>query len=90
MVGLAGLALQDAKRFWLGVNLALLAAVVYMLSRATGIPVERIALLAFYGHNFLAANFVYGQYYVFLLCVMADAVPPSFLTCSEPIGRWRC
>ncbi len=67
MVGLAGLPLQDAKRVWLGVNLALLAAVVYMLACVTGIPFEQIALLAFCGHSSLAANFVYGQYYVFLL-----------------------
>src|SRR5438067_364040 len=43
MVGLAGLPLQDAKRVWLAINLALLAAVVYMLARATGISLERIA-----------------------------------------------
>jgi hypothetical protein len=67
MVGLAGLPLQDAKRVWLVVNLALLAAVIYMLARATGISLERIALLAFCGYSSLAANFLYGQYYVFLL-----------------------
>jgi hypothetical protein len=67
MVGLAGLPLQEAKRAWLGINLALLVAVYFMLARATGISLEQIALLAFCGFNSLAANFVIGQYYVFLL-----------------------
>jgi len=67
IVGLAALPVQDAKRVWLGVNLALLAAVVYMLARATGISIEQVALLAFCGFGSLAANFLYGQYYVFLL-----------------------
>jgi hypothetical protein len=67
MVGLAGLPVQDAKRVWLAVNLALLAAVIYMLARATGISFEQIALLAFCGFSSLALNFVYGQYHVFLL-----------------------
>ena len=67
MAGFAGLPLQDAKRVWLGVNLTLLAAIIYMLARATGFSLEQIALLAFCGFSSLAANFVSGQYYIFLL-----------------------
>jgi hypothetical protein len=67
MVALAGLPPQEAKRVWLAANLALLAAVVYMLARITGISFSLIALLAFCGFTSLATNFIYGQYYVFLL-----------------------
>ena len=67
MIPFAGLVPQHAKRVWLVINLALLAAVVGMLARVTGIPWEQIAILMFCGFRSLAANFVYGQYYVFLL-----------------------
>jgi hypothetical protein len=71
MVGFAGLPLQDAKRGWLGINLVLLASILYMLARTTGLSLEQIALLAFCGFSSLAANFVSGQYYVFLLFLIA-------------------
>ena len=67
IVGFAELPVQDAKRVWVGINLALLAAVFYLLARVTGISFEQIALLTFCGYSSLAANFVTGQYYVFLL-----------------------
>ena len=67
MEGLATLPLQEAKRVWIALNLMLLAGVVYMLSRVTGVVWEYIALLAFGGFSSLTTNFIYGQYYVFLL-----------------------
>lgn len=67
MIAFAGLAPQNAKRVWLGINLALLASVVVMLARVTGIPWAQIAILLFCGFRSLAANFAYGQYYIFLL-----------------------
>jgi hypothetical protein len=67
MIALAGLTPIDAKRVWLTIDLALLAAVVRMLARATGIRWEHIAILLFSGFGSLASNFEYGQYYVFLL-----------------------
>jgi hypothetical protein len=67
MIALAGLPPLDAKRVWLTIDLALLAAVVLMLARATGIRWEYIAILLFSGFSSLASNFEYGQYYVFLL-----------------------
>ena len=67
MIGLAGLPVQQAKRIWLALNLVLLAASVYLLAQATGFTFEQIALLALCGFGSLAANFVTGQYYIFLL-----------------------
>lgn len=67
MVGFAGLPPLDAKRVWLVLNLAFLAAVVYMLAQLTAISFSQVALLAFCGFNSLATNFLYGQYYIFLL-----------------------
>src|ERR1700744_673247 len=67
MVALAGLPPQEAKRVWLVFNLALLATVFYLLARITGMSFSLIAALAFCGFSSLAANFIYGQYYVFLL-----------------------
>ena len=67
LIPLAGLPPQNAKRAWLTINLALLIAVVYMLARISRRPFEQIALLALLGHSSLASNFIYGQYYVFLL-----------------------
>ncbi len=67
MVALAGLPLQEAKRVWIVLNLMLLAGVVYLLSLSTAVAWEHIALLALFGFSSLATNFIYGQYYVFLL-----------------------
>jgi hypothetical protein len=67
MVALAGLPAQDAKRAWLAVNLVLLAVTLGMLARVTGIRWELIAILLFCGFRSIETNFVYGQYYIFLL-----------------------
>jgi hypothetical protein len=67
MIPLASLPYMVAKRVWLAINLGLLAATIYMLARVSGRPFEQIALLALLGHSSLASNFIYGQYYVFLL-----------------------
>ena len=71
MIPLAGLSPMNAKRVWLAINLLLLAATVIMLAQDSGKPVEQIALLALLGHSSLASNFIYGQYYVFLLFLIA-------------------
>jgi Glycosyltransferase family 87 len=67
MVPLTGLPVLQAKRVWIAFNLMLLGGVIYLLSRVTGLFWGHIALLAFCGFSSLSTNFIYGQYYVFLL-----------------------
>jgi len=71
MVGLTGLAPLQAKRVWLVINLILLAGVVGLLARTSGIRGEYIAALLFCGYRSLDSNFLFGQYYVFLLFLIA-------------------
>src|ERR1700677_37889 len=70
LVGLTGLAPIRAKQVWLLCNLCFLAITVWLLSRITRFPVEQIWLLAFCGYFSLRTNFLYGQYYVFLLFLL--------------------
>src|ERR1700731_1537753 len=58
---------QTAKQIWLAINLCFLAATIWLLSRVTSVRLEQISLLAFSGYYSLYLNFLYGQYYVFLL-----------------------
>ena len=73
MVGLTSFAPQTAKQIWLAINLGLLAATIWLLSRVTQFRPDQIALLAFCGYYSLYLNFLYGQYYVFLLFLMTLA-----------------
>jgi Glycosyltransferase family 87/WD40-like Beta Propeller Repeat len=73
IVPLAGFPVQTAKRIWLALNLAFLAATLWMLSSATRIRIEHIAILMFLGHGSLQSNFRLGQYYVFLLFLLTLA-----------------
>jgi Glycosyltransferase family 87/WD40-like Beta Propeller Repeat len=70
MVPLASFPVQTAKRIWMIVNLLLLAATIWMLSRATASRFEEVAVLAFCGYGSLDRNFVLGQYYVCLLFLL--------------------
>jgi hypothetical protein len=73
IVPLAGFPLQTAKQIWLALNLALLAATLWMLSIATQIRIEHIAILMFLGYSSIQSNFRLGQYYVFLLFLLTLA-----------------
>ena len=70
LVGLAWFAPQTAKQIWLTLNLGFLAATVWLLARVTGFRVEQMVLLAFLSFDSLYTNFLYGQYYVFLLFLL--------------------
>jgi|HubBroStandDraft_5_1064220.scaffolds.fasta_scaffold10928_2 hypothetical protein len=70
LVGLSGLAPLRAKQVWLLCNLGFLAMTVWLLSRMTRFRVEQVWLLAFCGYFSLRTNFLYGQYYVFLLFLL--------------------
>src|SRR5271168_1351839 len=73
MVGLAGFAPQTAKRIWLVSNLVFLGLTVWLLSQVTRFRFEAIWLLASCGYFSLRTNFLYGQYYVFLLFLLTLA-----------------
>jgi Glycosyltransferase family 87 len=73
LVGLANLSVQTAKRIWLALNFFFLGGTVWMLARITGFRVEHMILLAFLGFGSLYSNFLYGQYYVFLLFLLTAA-----------------
>jgi Glycosyltransferase family 87 len=64
---------QTAKCIWLICNLIFLGATVWLLSRVTQFRAEQIALVAFCGYGSLYMNFLYGQYYVFLLLLLTLA-----------------
>jgi hypothetical protein len=73
MVPFAGFPVRTAKQIWLVLNLIFLAATLWMLSRATGIRIEYIAIVMFLGYGSLQSNFRLGQYYVFLLFLLTLA-----------------
>lgn len=73
MVGFAGFAPQTAKRIWLVSSLLFLGLTVWLLSQVTRFRFEAIWLLAFCGYFSLRTNFIYGQYYVFLLFLLTLA-----------------
>jgi hypothetical protein len=73
LLALSSLAPIRAKRVWLVCNLAFLGVTTWLLSRMTRFRVEQIWLLTFCGYFSLRSNFLYGQYYVFLLFLLTLA-----------------
>jgi hypothetical protein len=73
LVGLTGLTPIRAKQAWLVCNLGFLAMTVWLLSRMTRFRFDQIWLLVFCGYFSLRTNFLYGQYYVFLLLLLTLA-----------------
>jgi Glycosyltransferase family 87 len=70
LVPLSYFPVQTAKRIWLLLNLGFLALTVWLLVEITGFRAGQITLVAFLGFGSLYSNFLYGQYYVFLLFLM--------------------
>ncbi|HEY7098522.1 MAG TPA: glycosyltransferase 87 family protein [Terriglobales bacterium] len=70
MVGLTAFPPQGAKRIWLLFNLGFLALTIWAVSRVSFLRWELVALLALCGYGSLNTNFLYGQYYVFLLFLL--------------------
>jgi hypothetical protein len=69
---LTGLPPLAAKHVWILVNLALLAPLCWMLRSMTGLTYQRIALV--FALSFpLHRNLLYGQFYIFLLFLIAAA-----------------
>ena len=73
IVPLAGFTPQTAKRIWLLFNIVFLGATLLMLSQITRFGMAPVTLLAFAGWGSLDANFLLGQYYVFLLFLLTLA-----------------
>jgi len=73
MAPLAGFPFQVAKRIWLVFSLGFLAASIWLLRRIIGFRMEHLILLSFLGFGALYSNFLYGQYYAFLLCLLTLA-----------------
>ncbi|MBZ5611448.1 MAG: glycosyltransferase 87 family protein [Acidobacteriia bacterium] len=71
MLPLARLAPMTAKRVWLALNVAFLLAAIWILARLSGLPAPGLMLLAMAGYQALSLNFVFGQYYVFVLLLLA-------------------
>ena len=70
IIPLAGLRPLAAKRIWLVLNVILLLAVIVILARMTGVRWEYLIILLLCGYRSLMTNFIYGQYYVFLLFLL--------------------
>jgi hypothetical protein len=73
MVWLTKFPPQKAKQIWLACNLVFLGMTIWLLSRITRFGVAEIWLLAFCGYFSLSRNFLFGQYYVFLLFLLSLA-----------------
>ena len=73
MIPLSGLAQQRAKQVWLSAGLLLLCGTVWILARLSGLRLLDVAALALLCYGALAENFLLGQYYLFLLFLLACA-----------------
>jgi hypothetical protein len=73
IVALAKFPPQRAKQIWLLFSLLFLGLTVWLLSRVTRFSPESIWLLAISGYFSLRTNFLYGQYYLFLLFLLTLA-----------------
>ncbi len=74
MLPLAKLPPMTAKRVWLAVNVAFLFAAVWILAKLSALPVSGLLLAAMAGYQALSLNFVFGQYYVFILLLLAFSI----------------
>ena len=71
ILGFTYFSAQRAKQLWLLLNLIFLCMTVWLLSRITHFTSEEVWLLAFCGFFSLRTNFLYGQYYLFLLFLLS-------------------
>ena len=74
MIPLADLSPQNAKRAWLVFSLACLGATLWILSLLTRLNISQLWLLTFAGFGALHQNFLFGQYYSFLLLLLTAAL----------------
>ncbi len=72
-VPLVNLAMQDAKRLWLLIDVAFLSGTVWLLARMTNFGLSEVLGLLVLGFGALHTNLQLGQYYVFLLFLLTLA-----------------
>jgi hypothetical protein len=89
IVPIAGFPPLTAKRIWLVVNLILLLAVIGILARITGVRWEYLTLLLLCGYRSLMTNFIFGQYYIFLLFLITLTLD-SFARNRDRLSGFVC
>lgn len=73
-VPFSGLPPQRAKRIWLVLNAILLVWTVVLLSCAARVPYRSLFLILLAAYGSLYSNFLLGQYYAFLIFLLALSV----------------
>lgn len=73
MLPLTQLPALEAKRVWLVLNLGFLALSLWLLHCVTQLSWRRLLLLAFCCVDPLRQNFLFGQYYIFILLLLCLA-----------------
>ncbi len=71
---IAGIAPQRAKQVWLSLNAILLACLIILLVAVSDLSYRWVFLIFLAGYGSIHANFLLGQYYVFLAFLLALAV----------------
>jgi hypothetical protein len=61
---------QRAKQVWLVLQLALLAASIFLLVRISRLPGLQVLVLCLLSYSALSTNFRLGQYYIFVLSLL--------------------
>ncbi len=97
MLPLAKLPPMTAKRVWLAVNVAFLFAAIWILANLSALPVSGLLLAAMAGYQALSLNFVFGQYYVFILLLLVSSmwlgpyfcISPGSGSGARPPACWR-
>jgi hypothetical protein len=72
-VGLVKFSPLTAKRIWLLLNTAFLGGTIWILGRLTRFRISQLVLLTVCAYGALRTNFLYGQYYIFLLFLLTLA-----------------
>jgi hypothetical protein len=89
VIPIAGFRPLTAKRIWLVLNLVLLLAAIGMLARMTGVRWEYLTILLLCGYRSLMTNFVYGQYYIFLLFLLTLTLY-TFVRSRDGLSGFLC
>jgi hypothetical protein len=74
MLPLAAFRPQRAKQIWVTLELILLAASIFLLTRLSRLGKLEIAVLALLAHTALSNNLRFGQYYILLLFLLTCSV----------------
>jgi len=87
-IPLGQLAAPRARQIWLLLNCAFLAISLRLLSRITRLNIAWLWLIAFLAGDALSNNFRLGQYYVFLLALLAGGAYCLITRRDRSAGAW--